>query len=87
MELTGKCKEVFELWYIEVSIRGRNLPLLGRFYKIDESFKYSLYVEFFWFNKIPVAHDWIPIILKNISLEDYRIETIEKANEIYNDAH
>ena len=92
MELTGKCKEEFEKFYLkDIDIDEceffNNNTILSIFYTEKESMQYGVYVDFFWFNKIPVAHDWIPIILKNISLEDYRIETIEKANEIYNDAH
>lgn len=96
MELTGKCKEVFEKWFTDSdNYKGFDAEQIALdrkyrlkvFYQLYPSMQYGVYVDFFWFNKIPVAHDWIPIILKNISLEDYRIETIEKANEIYNDAH
>ena len=84
MELTGKCKAEFKKWWINFMDQVMSIHT---FIQQHKSMQYGVYVDFFWFNKIPVAHDWIPIILKKINLEDYRIETIEKANQIYNDAH
>ena len=92
MELTGKCRKSFEKWYIityfkhltPLSIQ-EHCAILECFDDCFESMQYGVYVDFFWFNKIPIAHDWIPIILKEISLEDYRTSAIEKANELHNE--
>jgi hypothetical protein len=52
MELTGKCKEEFEKWYLGKFIYlkhniGKNLPSPNRFYRTVESMQYGVYVDFF----------------------------------------
>jgi hypothetical protein len=50
MELTGKCKEIFENWYLKDAPQDDNYYLdfrLRSFYSKEKSMKYGVYVDFF----------------------------------------
>tara|TARA_R110002111_G_scaffold117530_1_gene179657 strand:- start:976 stop:1305 length:330 start_codon:yes stop_codon:yes gene_type:complete len=109
MELTGKCKEEFEKFYLkDIDIDEceffNNDTILSIFYTEKESMQYGVYVDFFdsvGFNIVIEQLDyqsWYNYRITNLVLLQFkgtklscrpktRLLAIEKANEIYNNAH
>ena len=99
MELTGKCKEDFEVWYNDVQRYN-----MGWFYRLQEEYQYGVYVDFFDSVGIQLSiHCWDNnkysfTTLKEgrymrqhkpevTSRQEAREQAITKVNEVYNDAN
>jgi hypothetical protein len=97
MQLTGKCKEDFEKWYL-IEFEKRSLPYSQGFCLSDNSIQYGVYVDFFDSVGIRLeciydsysSNEWyvgINCVSQKGSFKlrtDARTEAIKKANEIYN---
>jgi len=92
MELTGQCKEAFEKWYADnVEFTGEVL-YLEEFYILPPSMKYGVYVDFFntlKYEGVPffdhVFNKFYSIRIELQTHNDLVKQTIEKANELFNE--
>jgi hypothetical protein len=100
MELTGKCKEDFEKWYLKGVHNEENYHrhVITSFYSKSESMQYGVYVDFF--DSVGLTIELSPsnfcsvfyvYLNKNTvpattcrTRPEARTQAIEKANEIYN---
>ena len=87
MELTGKCKELFEEWYYKYLLNQKD----GCYYDMDyftDSMKYGIYVDFFWWveGELVCISENAQLDIYNgvISIEEARVQAIQKANELIN---
>lgn len=98
MELTGKCKEDFEEWFIERFWTGdwamsdaekMGLFRVKKFYLLPPSMKYGVYVDFF--DSVDISMKCKDVIFEiyseNTNRYEARTKAVEKANEIYNETH
>ena len=95
MNLTGKCKEAFEKWFVNHDTLN-SMMNYEAFYDFDESMKWGVYQDFFGIVNINV--DVFSSIetkgyLSSVDFDtehqfelrqDARTAAIEKANEIFN---
>ena len=102
MELTGKCREEFEKWYLQwvfnektfLSLRFNSEQILQNCNSLHPSEKYGVYVDFFdsvGINSSSFSHyEFYKCNLDNTlfhTRSEARLLAIEKANKIYNNAH
>ena len=99
MKLTGKCKEEFEKWLgSQTTTTGvyihRWYVTWAKFNILSNSAKYGVYVDFFdsvGINSSSFSHyEFYKCNLDNTLFNtrpEARLLAIEKANEIYNNAH
>ena len=91
MELTGKCKEEFEKWFKEEHVKW--MSSTHYFYNaLSSSMKYGVYVDFFNTLRYEGITFFDHVFNKfyNIRIElqthnDLVKQTIEKANELFNE--
>lgn len=100
MKLTGKAKDDFLEWYVNVFKKAKTYNL-ARFYKLqfasnDNAYKNAIIVE--WFDSVGIyvnsirynGNDWFAICGKQFpkkytSRREATNKAIEKANQIYNE--
>ena len=94
MELTGKCKEGFEEWYLKGVNNEENYHrhVITSFYSKSESMQYGVYVDFFdivGVNSSSFSHyEFYKCNLDNTLFHtrpEARTAAIEKANELHNE--
>ena len=83
MELTGKCKEDFEKWWVndwEIHNKSVGELTLTAWYKLPDSMKYGVFIDYFDSVGLSITID----PLGETTRPEARTSAIEKANEIYN---